>query len=148
MKVRFPDGTVVQARGGRSGRVPHNDHDPADYALYLDKQWAKRKDVAWPHTLIDWPDFRLPRDEGALFVAIDDAWLRAKDGQVVEIACAGGIGRTGTVLACMAVLGGVAPDQAVAWIRANYHRHAVETRSQDQLVGRFAERVRASSVPQ
>jgi protein-tyrosine phosphatase len=45
----------------------------------------------------------------------------------VEIACRGGIGRTGTALAALAVLDGLAPPAAVAWVRQAYHPRAVET---------------------
>ncbi|UAL30698.1 hypothetical protein K8W59_04065 [Nocardioides rotundus] len=43
----------------------------------------------------------------------------------VEVACAGGRGRTGTALACIAIADGVAPADAVAFVRAHYDRHAV-----------------------
>jgi protein-tyrosine phosphatase len=45
----------------------------------------------------------------------------------VELACGGGVGRTGTALAVLAVLSGVAATEAVAWVRAAYHPRAVET---------------------
>lgn len=44
----------------------------------------------------------------------------------VEIACRGGVGRTGTAIASVAVLEGMAPADAVAWVRARYHHRAVE----------------------
>jgi hypothetical protein len=40
---------------------------------------------------------------------------------------AGGVGRTGTALAALAILDGVPAAQAVNLIRADYHRRAVET---------------------
>ena len=43
--------------------------------------------------------------------------MRARRGELVEIGCLGGSGRTGTVLACMAVLAGVPPAEAVDWVR-------------------------------
>jgi protein-tyrosine phosphatase len=45
----------------------------------------------------------------------------------VEAACRGGIGRTGTVLAMLAVLDGLSPQDALHWVRAGYHRAAIET---------------------
>nr|WP_236262114.1 hypothetical protein [Conexibacter woesei] len=45
----------------------------------------------------------------------------------VEVACGGGKGRTGTALACIAQLGGVAASGATAWARRHYDAHAVET---------------------
>jgi protein-tyrosine phosphatase len=55
----------------------------------------------------------------------------------VEIACGGGKGRTGTALACLAVLDGVPPSEAVAYVRAGYHRWAVETPWQRRYVRTF-----------
>lgn len=55
----------------------------------------------------------------------------------MEIACGGGHGRTGTALACLAVLDGVAPGEAVAYVREGYHRQAVETPWQYRYVTRL-----------
>ena len=55
----------------------------------------------------------------------------------MEIACGGGRGRTGTALACIAVLDGVAPDEAVQFVRAHYDRRAVETAWQRRYVRRY-----------
>lgn len=56
----------------------------------------------------------------------------------MEVGCKGGLGRTGTVLACMANLAGVPADQAVAWVRVNYNLHTVENPAQEQWVQWFA----------
>jgi protein-tyrosine phosphatase len=69
---------------------------------------------------------------------IESAFERARRGDLVEVGCLGGIGRTGTVLACMAVLSGVPREDAVAWVRASYDERAVETREQEGWVGWFA----------
>jgi protein-tyrosine phosphatase len=55
----------------------------------------------------------------------------------VEVACSGGTGRTGTALACLAVLDGVPAADAVTFVRANYRPRAVETPSQRRFVARF-----------
>ena len=57
--------------------------------------------------------------------------------------CLGGSGRTGTVLACMAVLAGVPGDEAVAWVRGAYRAQAVETPEQEAWVLWFASRAEA-----
>ncbi|WP_430625935.1 protein-tyrosine phosphatase family protein, partial [Streptomyces albus] len=56
----------------------------------------------------------------------------------VEVACGGGKGRTGTALACVAVLDGVPADEAVSYVRAHYTPRAVETPWQRRYVRRFA----------
>ena len=59
--------------------------------------------------------------------ALREAGRRAYAGERVEVACHGGVGRTGTALAAFAVLDGLPPARAVAWVRSRYHRRAVET---------------------
>jgi protein-tyrosine phosphatase len=85
---------------------------------------------------VRWPDFRLPADQAALRSALAEALDRAATGRV-EVACGGGRGRTGTALACLAVLDGVPADEAVAWVRQHYDPRAVETRAQARFVAAF-----------
>jgi hypothetical protein len=66
-------------------------------------------------------------------------FARAREGELVEVGCIGGSGRTGTVLACMAVLAGIPPTEAVAWVRATYRADAVETSEQEEWVRWFAQ---------
>jgi protein-tyrosine phosphatase len=84
---------------------------------------------------------RSPAEAAAAAAQIRDAFERAWAGERVEVGCAGGLGRTGTVLACMAVLAGVPAADAVEWVRAHYDRHAVETPEQEAWVAWFAEHV-------
>jgi protein-tyrosine phosphatase len=128
--VRFPDGTVVLARG-LGGPVPD---PPPEFGLYLDPAW----DTQWPSDPVDWPDYGVPADPEAAARSIRDAFTRARSGERVEIGCAGGFGRTGTVLACMATLAGVPLDESVEWVRDAYHPRAVETPNQEDWVRWFA----------
>jgi protein-tyrosine phosphatase len=89
--------------------------------------------VPWPSDWLEWPDFRLPKDRGRAAEVLHQAWVRAETDRV-EVACGGGRGRTGTALAILAVLDGVEPDVAVAYVRENYDRHAVETPWQKRYV--------------
>ncbi|MFI7214052.1 protein-tyrosine phosphatase family protein [Micromonospora maritima] len=115
--LTLPGGAVVR---GRRITVPGT---PADFALLL----APGPDPAWPARRVDWPDFRVPRDRADALDALREGRRRAYAGERVEVACRGGIGRTGTALAALAVLDGLAPGPAVAWVRAHYHPRAVET---------------------
>jgi protein-tyrosine phosphatase len=99
----------------------------------MDPRWAP----TWPAELIEWEDFGLPADADRADEQIRAAFERARSGERVEVGCAGGLGRTGTVLACMATLSGVPAAEAVAWVRANYDGRAVETDDQEALVARF-----------
>ncbi|HZK51083.1 MAG TPA: protein phosphatase, partial [Actinomycetota bacterium] len=78
----------------------------------------------------------LPSDRTATTDALREAWTRA-EAERVEIACAGGHGRTGTALACLAVLDGVPNREAVAYVREHYSLRAVETPWQRRFVSRF-----------
>jgi protein-tyrosine phosphatase len=86
---------------------------------------------------VRWRDFSLPADPEQLRAVLTEAWERSA-GERVEIACRGGTGRTGTALACLAVLDGVPPDEAVAFVRAGYRPRAVETRGQAAFVRGFS----------
>ena len=68
--------------------------------------------------------------------ALTETWQRAA-AERVEIACAGGHGRTGTALACLAILDGVPSTEAVAFVREHYDPHAVETPGQRRYVARW-----------
>lgn len=123
--VRLPDGAWVRGRGLRNpmpgGLTP-------EYGLYLGSAKLRaRHPIEWPHEWVVWPDFLLPRDTARAVELIRDLHTRAQDGQRVEVACGGGVGRTGTVVSALAVLAGVPVAEAVEWARANYHRRAVET---------------------
>jgi protein-tyrosine phosphatase len=79
----------------------------------------------------------VPRDREAAAAQIRAAFARARAGERVEVGCAGGLGRTGTVLASMAVLAGVPAPDAVQWVRENYDTRAVETEEQERFVAWF-----------
>ncbi|MBO0701496.1 MAG: hypothetical protein J2P38_01090 [Candidatus Dormibacteraeota bacterium] len=68
------------------------------------------------------------------------ALIRARAGQLVEIGCGGGHGRTGTALACLAVLSGLPRTQAVGWVRRAYCTEAIETPEQEAFVAGLEDR--------
>lgn len=104
-----------------------------DFGLYLDARWSP----PWPHDHVDWPDFGLPADQARFRTQLADLLDRARSGQRVEIGCLGGHGRTGTALACAAILAGHDPSTATSFVRQTYCEHAVETREQDDFVSTF-----------
>jgi hypothetical protein len=115
--VALPSG--VRVRGRRLSALV----TPADFTLIL----ADGPVPAWPHRRIRWPDFRIPADRDDALDALREALRRARDGERVEAACRGGVGRTGTALAALAVLDGLTPREAVIWVRSGYHPRAIET---------------------
>ena len=94
-------------------------------------------DVPWESRWVRWRDFSLPSDPALLRAALVELLDRAGTDRV-EVACRGGVGRTGTALACLAVLDGVPPAEAVDFVRAGYHPRAVETRGQQTFVLGFS----------
>jgi protein-tyrosine phosphatase family protein len=89
-------------------------------AWYLAPALGRRPPaVPWESRWTKWPDFRLPADEADVLSALTEAWQRAV-AERVEIACAGGHGRTGTALSCLAILDGVPGTEAVAFWREHY----------------------------
>jgi protein-tyrosine phosphatase len=84
-----------------------------------------------------WPDFWLPLDRDLTAATLGEAWSRAEH-ERVEVACPHGRGRTGTALACLAVLDGIPRDHAVDYVRQHYSRRAVEAPWQKRFVRDFA----------
>ena len=131
--VRLPSGRLVRGRGLRRPLPPGA---PPQFGLYLQSR-EPGDDVDWPWRWLRWPDWRTPGDPAEARDALTEAWRRAA-AERVELACPGGAGRTGTALACLAVLDGLPPAEAVRHVRLHYRRRAVETPGQRRYVSRFA----------
>ena len=143
-EVQFPDGTIVRASSLPDRRV---DDEWREFGLYADERWAP----SWPAEVIAWEDFGIPDSFEEAADQICGAFDRAHRGEHVEVGCAGGTGRTGTVLACMAVLAGVRKAKAVEWVRKHYSPYAVEPDQQgrplqERWVERFADHVRGQTA--
>lgn len=130
--MELPSGRLVRGRGLRHG--PAAAPFPT-YGVYL--LGEEPPDVPWETHWIKWPDFRLPTDPVAARAALVDALEHTGSGRV-ELACGGGRGRTGTALACLAILDGVPAERAVEYVRTHYDKRAVETFWQKRFVRRFA----------
>lgn len=131
--VTFVDGTTATGASW-AARNPYDRETAPSFGLYFDGRWAP----PWPHTHVDWPDFGVPVDLDVFRAALADALERARRGEAVELGCLGGHGRTGTALACLAILTGTPPSEAAEWVRANYCEKAVETDEQVRLVADFS----------
>jgi hypothetical protein len=129
--VTFTDGTTVF--GARFlVEDPYASDEAPTFGLYFDEHWAP----PWDHAHLRWVDFGVP-DASELRVSLEDVLARARRGERVEVGCLGGHGRTGTALACLALLTGTPPSEAVAWVRAAYCDKAVETDEQKAFVVAF-----------
>lgn len=130
--LALPSGLTVRGRSLRAG-VPAG--TSPDFGIYLR---GRSPDVTpWPSIWLRWPDFWIPRDPSDARDVIREVYARLP-AQRCEIACGGGVGRTGSVLAALAVLDGLAPAAALRWVRERYHHRAVETPWQRRWVESWA----------
>lgn len=114
---------------------------PADaFGLCLDPGAPNRADAA---LTLDIEDYGLP-DPAALRATLDAlrAAMAKEPARLFYIGCRAGLGRTGTVLACLAAECGVEGDP-VAWVRAHHDPRAVETPAQEA----FARGWRGKNLP-
>lgn len=82
------------------------------------------------------PDFGRPADAGGLSVFVNDLLDRLRGGETIYLHCRAGIGRTGTVLACLLKAAG-ATDDPVGLVRAIYDPRALETDEQQRFARAF-----------
>ncbi len=131
------DGGRVCITGGPFDALPEGAR-----GLCLEAHAARLGEAAWR---LDVPDFGLP-DEAALRGVLQQmlAEMRAAPDGTYHIGCKAGLGRTGTAMACLALMAGAVEGDPVAWLRAAYHPDAIETPAQEEFVRRFA---RERSVP-
>ena len=134
--LELPSGLRVRGRGVRRPVPPGPEPQFAVHVL-----GRTPPAVTWESRWVRWPDWGLPLRPSQLGAALEDLRRRGRT-ERVEVACAGGRGRTGTTLACLAVLDGVPAGDAVGYVRRNYHAHAVETPWQRLFVRWFAWRSR------
>ncbi len=117
-----------------------------DAGVYLYADWAKKLSSfmgcgmatptkgPWPFIVAAWPDMGVmsAEDEKKL---VDTTEKLVRQGKTVEIACMGGHGRTGTLLAMLKVrLGGMGANAAIKAVREEYCEKTVESVSQIEAV--------------
>ncbi|WP_432000017.1 protein-tyrosine phosphatase family protein [Streptomyces sioyaensis] len=129
--LELPSGRFVRGRGLRRPLPPG---PQPDFAIHL--RGRRPAPVEWESRWLRWPDFWLPSDRAAFADSLRELLERAEN-ERVEIACGGGFGRTGTALACLAVLDGLSGHEAVGYVREKYSSRAVETPWQRRFVSRF-----------
>ncbi|MFE2226765.1 protein-tyrosine phosphatase family protein [Streptomyces kronopolitis] len=129
--LTLPSGRLIR---GRALRRPLPDGPTPHFTVCL--LGTQPPPLPWESRWLRWPDFRLPGDRAEARQTLREVWARA-EAERVEVACAGGRGRTGTALACLAVLDGVPAALAVQFVRRNYDAHAVEAPWQKRYVCRF-----------
>ncbi|MDD7465644.1 MAG: protein-tyrosine phosphatase family protein [Actinomycetaceae bacterium] len=128
--VEFPSGRRIR---GRSWNQPISKY--ADVSAILTtaspETFAARHAVGIGREVvyISWPDNRLPRRPQQAIEQLSQLLERAHS-QRVEITCGGGVGRTGTALAMLAIIDGMDAADAIAFVQRNYNPESVSSHAQ------------------
>jgi protein-tyrosine phosphatase len=85
-------------------------------------------------------DMEIPDDRVGYAEVLRDLTMRIQEGSRVVVACRGGLGRTGTAVACMLVDAGLSPTEAIRLTRAT-RANTIERGGQEEFVNSW----RASS---
>lgn len=125
--ITLPSGTVIHC----SSESYHGDKTKAPdihFGAYLYSGWQP-SNLGF---LVAWQDYGLPKCnwDGVIYAAQELLRL-AREGSNVEIGCMGGHGRTGAMLAVIAVCDGMKAEESVEWVRKTYCNHAIETIDQE-----------------
>lgn len=126
--ITLPSGRRVR---GRALRRPAPVGPEPTLGVYLTGRRPPERD--WEMRWIKWRDFWLPSDQASATATLREAWAVSSSGRV-EVACGGGVGRTGTALACLCVFDGMPPHDAIHLVREHYEKRAVETPWQRKFV--------------
>lgn len=135
--VEFPSGRRVRGRSWKT-KVSQDASLSVVLTTAVGKAFSNHGVLltAQETVMIDWPDYRLPRRPSQAARILHDAWERAAH-ERVEITCGGGVGRTGTALAILALYEGMDAEEAVEFVRRNYHPDAVLSHAQSGFLRGF-----------
>lgn len=139
--VVMPDGTTVYA----SSMTAHKEGKTPDFGVYAATGW--RPDcIAFT---VNWDDYGLPQiPYDQLEWALDYALASAREGKKVEFGCVGGHGRTGSMLALVALkCGAESAKVAIDWIRSNYCKETIEGIEQEWFVAYWEARLKGTEPP-
>ena len=140
-EVVFPDGTRIIASSQHTRTVKQAEEDVErnawpSFGIYMASSWSPR----WLSFYINWTDHGLPLiPDSDVIWACEKALAWAREGEVIEIGCIGGHGRTGALMACMATMCGVPATEAAQWVWDNYCTEAIESASQEWYIIHFDE---------
>lgn len=110
-----------------------NNQPVPDFGIYLSDSW-RGINTTYPKMIIPWPDFGVIKPS-ALKTVVDKVVSHLESGEVVEIACYQGHGRTGTLLASLMVkMEKLDAETAIKEVRKRHCGQSVETPEQENLV--------------
>ncbi|WP_432559385.1 protein-tyrosine phosphatase family protein [Granulicoccus sp. GXG6511] len=130
--VLLPTGRLIRGRPFRN-----SPGEAADWTLLLSGVPSRR--APYPSRWVCWPDFWVPIPRVAAASAFREAYERSVV-EKVDVTCRGGVGRTGTALAAIAMLDGLSAMEAMRLVRSTYHPRAVETPWQRRWLEKFEDR--------
>lgn len=140
----LPSGLLVHASAWRD--VPYSRTAP-DVGVYLDAAWFPADCYAYA---LGWQDFGLPTVPEHVVARIGQAVLNhAEYGETIEIGCLGAHGRTGSFLALLVLLDTECEygyKRAISYVRDNHCKEAIETKSQETYIRRFAGMLRKGAI--
>ena len=111
--------------------------DDAELARWGDAAIVERAaEIGLPVVRHPIPDGGTPRDVAGMRAILSSVAEGRETGDVA-VACMGGVGRSGTVVACALVDAGWRPDDAIRRVRAVRHPTAVETAAQTAFVHQY-----------
>lgn len=90
-------------------------------------------------------DMSVPMPE-TMATACGFLWERLDAGTKTLVHCKAGLGRTGTLLACLLVYRGANPERAVTEVRL-VNPHFIQNRTQESFVRRFSEYLSKERAP-
>lgn len=130
-ELKFPNGKVIF---GSSCHAKAPDGYVPDFGFYLDSCWFSEAQQLG--IMVPWQDMGLPKIEREhVDAAVTLACTMIDRGDVIEVGCIGGHGRTGTFLAIIALRNGVdTPLEAIEYVRKNYCEKAIESATQEWYV--------------
>ena len=152
-KFQLRNGEVIYL-SSRSGSLKKEDRPDITMGCYLDDTWMKArvmftsdfrpdnnfsqlfKENDYPYIIVNWSDMGVvPLTDFSEIVA----WCmtQIKHGEKLDIACVGGHGRTGTLLAGILLLQNYTADEAIDKVRKEHCNRAIETVAQEQLIKQY-----------
>ncbi len=93
-------------------------------------------------------DGGIPKDMDSTIEMVDDIISFLNDGERIVMHCNGGLGRAGTMAACVRLALGLdkTAKAAIASVRKIRSRRAIETRTQEDFIAKFADEFQKEKV--
>ena len=110
--------------------------------LGIDGMWSDCYEVGIDNTKHEIPDQGVPSQMNAFRFMLSKAIEKLQKGKKVVVHCKGGLGRAGTVAACLIIAatdGKVSAEDAMTLVRMSRGPQAIENATQEGFIHRFAE---------